>query len=164
MWRYRKVNGGTNLKLSREILNYIGAHIIYLFYVIFIKQYSLFKKKNKQTRKKMNKPWNMHFVQPCMHGFCLNCFWLKLSPITEACVWGTQMQMWLWAFNAPGQGGSGGVSSWHNSNYTASKLLTVKFWYFSHRLNETRKAIFLAGVKEPTQGNLPLRKPEGAKQ
>lgn len=50
-----------------------------------------------------------------------------------------------------------GVSPWPNSNYTASKLSTVKFPYFSHRPNEECKAIFLAGVKEPTQGNIPFK-------
>lgn len=80
--------------------------------------------------------------------------------VFEACRFDHSLE----ASNATGHGGGGGASPWPNSNYPASKLLTVKFPYSSHRPNEECKAIFLAGLKEPTQGNLPLRKPEGAKQ
>lgn len=52
----------------------------------------------------------------------------------------------------------------HTSPTPITLLLAGTFPYFSHRPNEVCKAIFLAGVKEQTQGNLPLRKPEGALQ
>lgn len=65
------------------------------------------------------------------------------------CVLPCRLNQGLGASNAAGHGGvGGGISPWPISHYAASKLITVKFPYFSHRPNEECKAIFLAGIKK----------------